>query len=150
MLAFQRSLPSPLEGFVVFDSMLVSAEIDRQSLRNLRDLRRGFLPRLSPDGSRLAYFQRATPARVIVMTLETGENRRSPNRVPWPLTSLRFPSPGGINRWSGVLRATRWYFVERDEGLHAHPSIPYVSDGRNGIDDPRGDAGSNQRCARVV
>ena len=73
VLAFQRSLPSPGEGFLLFDSRLVVGEIDRQSLRNLIDVRDGFLPRLSPDGSRLAYFQRSDPARVLVMTRATGE-----------------------------------------------------------------------------
>ena len=73
VLAFQRSLPSPGEGFLLFDSRLIVGEIDRQSLRNLIDVRDGFLPRLSPDGSRLAYFQRASPARVLVMTRGTGE-----------------------------------------------------------------------------
>jgi Tol biopolymer transport system component len=132
VLAFQRSLPSPLEGFVVFDSMLVAAEIDRQSLRNLRDLRRGFLPRLSPDGSRLAYFQRATPARVIVMTLETGEEQTLSESGSLAAHIPSFP----VAWWDQPLvwspSGDALYFVDREEAS-ARIRRLRISEGRNGL-----------------
>lgn len=76
VVAFQRSLPSPREGFMVVDSTLIVRDVDGQTLRDdARDEGEGYLPRLSPDGSRLAYFQvnGQKAAKVRLKTRATGE-----------------------------------------------------------------------------
>jgi len=137
VLAFQRSLPSPREGFVVMDSMLVAAEIDRQALRNMRDVREGFLPRLSPDGSRLAYFQRAPSggARVLMMTLGTGETLSLSESGTLAANLPSFP----VVWWDQPLvwspSGDALYFVERDGGNAAPTRIRRlrVAEGKNGL-----------------
>jgi dipeptidyl aminopeptidase/acylaminoacyl peptidase len=135
VVAFQRSLPSPREGFVVMDSMLVVGEADRQGLRGLRDISNGFFPRLSPDGSRLAYYQRpsaSAPTRVIVTNRTTGETltlsedgtligHRASFPVSWSDQPMVWSQGGDI-----------LYFVDRQEKAY-RLRRERVADGQGGL-----------------
>ena len=122
MLAFQRSLPSPREGFLVMDSTLVAGEIQGNSLNSskLQNVRDGFLPRLSPDGSRLAYLQRAPEnrARVFVLTLETGETLPLSESASLVAHAPSFPVVWLDQQLVWSPSGDALYFVDRDESSY--------------------------------
>ena len=116
VIAFQRSLPSPREGFLVEDTMLVHGAVERQSLSDLTDVRDGFLPQLSPDGMRLAYLQRSTAnsARVLVTTRATGETLTLSEGGSFAAHLASFPVVWADQLMSWSPSGDALYFVDRD------------------------------------
>jgi Tol biopolymer transport system component len=73
-LVFQRSQPSPAQGFQILDSKLFSAGMTGGSLLSEpRPAADGFAGLLSPDGARLAYLQRGNePGRTTLFVRHLG------------------------------------------------------------------------------
>ena len=76
-LVFQRSLPSPVEGFLQMDSDIYLADVTnpKARLERAKKVATGLAPQLSPDAKYLAYLQRGqnTPGqeRLFVRNLNT-------------------------------------------------------------------------------
>ncbi len=90
-LAFQRSLPSPVEGFLQMDTDIFGASFTREATRlePARRLATGLAPQLSPDGQWLAYLQRGrnTPAlgRLMARRMLNAEVLEISSAVPLPM-----------------------------------------------------------------
>ena len=116
-IAFQRSLPSPAEGFLQMDSDIFVAEVPGPASRlaTLKKAGTGLAPRLSPDGKLLAYLQRSSAAsaaaQLLVRNVETSALQTLSSLVPL-LPAVPFPVD-----WTeqGVVWASAddLYFVER-------------------------------------
>jgi serine/threonine protein kinase len=72
-LAFQRSQPSPIEGFLQLDTDIFVTDVPASLSGPLapKKVATGFAPRLSPDGQRLAYLQRSREPRGRVQLMVT-------------------------------------------------------------------------------
>ena len=95
-IAFQRSQPSPVEGFLQRDSDIVIADISAATgMTNVTKVATGFAPRLSPDGQHVAYLQRSGPSpqtNLMIMTVEArvptavSSSMTTPSTHPFPVT----------------------------------------------------------------
>jgi serine/threonine protein kinase len=95
-VAFQRSQPSPVVGFLQTDSDIVLADISASGMSGATKVATGFAPRLSPDGRHVAFLQRsASPSpqtNLVVMNVETrvashlSASMRTPPNHPFPVT----------------------------------------------------------------
>jgi hypothetical protein len=77
-VAFQRARPTPEEGFQFIDARVLAADATRGGALEPQTIDDGFGPRLSADGSWVAYYQRLperTRLRLLVKNLSTGEVR---------------------------------------------------------------------------
>lgn len=117
VVAFQRSLPSPREGFVVLDSTLVLANAEGQSVTGMRDVSDGSLPRLSPDGLRLAYHQRApnNRARVRVINRDTGQTLTLSETGMFGANLVSFPVVWADQPMVWSPSGDALYFVDRED-----------------------------------
>ena len=116
-LVFQRSLPSPVEGFLQMDSDIYLADVTnpKARLERAKKVATGLAPQLSPDAKYLAYLQRGqnTPGqeRLFVRNLNTSAvDKLSSNLllpandnfpVAWIEQNMAWASPEDL------------YFVER-------------------------------------
>jgi Tol biopolymer transport system component len=119
VVAFQRSLPSPIEGFLQMDSDIFIAALTAPWTRvaEPRKVGTGLAPQLSPDGKLLAYLQRAEGgqglAQLLVRNVETtGLEKLSSTAVlpsgsnfpvDWTEQNVAWASPEDL------------YFVERGD-----------------------------------
>jgi len=115
--------------------MLVIGDVNQQSLGKQSDVRDGFLPRLSPDGSRLAYLQRATAtrARVLVTTRDTGETvtLSESGTLASHITSFPVVFSDQPLAWSPSGDAL--YFVERQDASYRIRRQVVSPDGLKGL-----------------
>ena len=81
-VAFQRSQPSPVEGFLEMDTDIFVADIPEPVGRISGErVATGWLPILSPDGRRLVYLQRTSEARGLAQLFAMDLDARTPRRV---------------------------------------------------------------------
>jgi Tol biopolymer transport system component len=89
-IAFQRTKPTPTEGFEFMDARVLFAPMTGNSLEP-QQIADGFWPRLSPDGTWLAHYQRIPgrdQLRILVKNLVTGEGRMLTERATLPGLSV--------------------------------------------------------------
>ena len=124
-VAFQRTKPLAVEGFVQLDTDIFIADAAEpgSSPQRATKVATGHAPRLSPDGQYLAYLQRSqksTSAVLIVMKLDTLERRTASSMMVIP-SSTTFPLD-----WTE--QSVAWtslgdlYYVERA----AKPNVPQL------------------------
>jgi len=95
-VAFQRSLPSPVEGFLQMDSDIFIADVTGPSTRlaTPRKVATGLAPRLSPDGRALAYLLRGqdltSQAQLMVKNIQTSVVEKVSSAVQLP-SGTNFP-----------------------------------------------------------
>jgi serine/threonine protein kinase len=126
-LAFQRSQPSPVEGFLQMDTDIFVADMPPSLIGPLapRKVATGFAPRLSRDGSRLAYLQRSRdqPGRILLMAQPVGASApvTVSSQVSIP-ANVSFPVEW-IEQTVAWASADDLYFIERDaDGPGSHVS----------------------------
>ena len=111
-VAFQRSAPSPVEGFAQMDSDIFVAELEGPEPKAGKEKKAGvgFAPRLSPDGRFLAYLQRSheSPGMANLMVYDVGTAKTEtasstamlPSYVGFPMTwiqrNLAWASPEDV------------------------------------------------------
>ena len=123
-LVFQRTHPKPQEGFQFLDAQVFTAPLDASSL-DAQQLGDGFDPRLSPDGTWVAYYQRlpgVRSLRVLVKNLGNGETRTLSDRGAMPAiaaTGLPVDRVGQTMAWSPN-GADLFYLALSDAGPEVH------------------------------
>jgi hypothetical protein len=115
-LVFQRSQPSPAQGFLILDSKLMVSRLNEAGVASdPKPVADGFAATVSPDGQWLAYFQRAadrTHTTLFVKRLETDDTITVSTTCPLPVLSM-FPVEWGerLVAWSASSREL--YFIDR-------------------------------------
>jgi Tol biopolymer transport system component len=123
-IVFQRTRPTPQEGFQfldaeVFEAPFVSSALDAKRIAD------GFGPRLSSDGTWVAYYQRipgVRSMRVLAKNLATGESRTLSDRGALPaiaVTQLPVDLVGQTMAWSRT-GATLFYLAVGEGGHEVH------------------------------
>jgi serine/threonine protein kinase len=118
-LAFQRSEPSPIEGALLLDAKLFVGPLDASHFASPpRPVGSGFAAHLSPDGSRVAYFQRAsgTRARLQVKHVDTDETLTLSSTCPLP-AYLSFPLEWADQNLEWSPSGAEAYFVDQPGGF---------------------------------
>jgi hypothetical protein len=119
-VAFQRTRPSPVEGFLQMDSDIFVSDVaeNARTLIRSRKVGTGIAPQLSPDGKRLAYMQgaaeRSPLTQLLVTDLQTSRVEKVTSAavlpsaaifpVDWTEQNLTWTSPEDL------------YFVGRRQG----------------------------------
>jgi len=125
-LTFQRSQPSPVEGFLQMDTDIFVADVQSPIGAPIAPKRvaAGFAPRLSPDGRLLAYLERSRnpPGRVqlMVKNIQANLTVTVSSRLSIP-ANFGFPV-AWIEQTVVWTTAEDLYFVERVEEAGAHVS----------------------------
>jgi serine/threonine protein kinase len=123
-IVFQRTQPTPQEGFQFLDAQVFEAPFATAAL-DAKSVADGFGPRLSPDGSWVAYYQRLPgirSLRVMVKNLVTGESRTLSDRGAMPAiaaTGMPVDLVGQTMTWSPT-GATLFYLAVVDAGYEVH------------------------------
>jgi hypothetical protein len=115
-VVFQRSPPSPSRGFLLLDSKLYSGALDASGFSaDPQPIADGFAPRLSPNGTRVAYFQR-TPgaARATLLVKELNSDRTFPIGKTCPLPPFfPFPADWAEHSIAWDSTGTSLYFIDQ-------------------------------------
>ena len=137
-LVFQRSQPSPAQGFLILDSKLMVSRLNEAGVASdPKPVADGFAASVSPDGRWLAYFQRGadlTRTTLFVKSLDTDNTITVSTTCPLPVLSI-FPVDWAerLLAWSPSSREL--YFVDhptpdasairifRPGALHADPPL---------------------------
>ena len=139
VVVFQRSQPSPSRGFLLLDSKLFSGALTATGFStDPQAVAEGFAPRLSPDGTRVAYFQRNPGvARTTLLVKELNSDRTVPISTTCPLPPfLPFPADWAEHSLAWDPSGTSLYFIEQQEthtirrvrlGSDAPPPPPLVT-----------------------
>ena len=120
-IVFQRTTPTPQEGFQFLDARVLSASFDAAPLE-AQHVADGFGPRLSRDGTWVAYYQRIPGARrlrVLVKNLITGEARTVSEQGEMPAiaaTSMPVDWIGQTLAWSPS--GTQLFYVAIGDAGH--------------------------------
>jgi serine/threonine protein kinase len=120
-VAFQRSLPSPVEGFLAMDTDIFVADVTAPQTRliNARKVGTGLAPGLSPDGRLLAYLQRAPEApgqaQLMVTDVDNGRVEKLSATVLPSVSSFPVDWTEQTFAWAS---AQDLYFVERAGSPH--------------------------------
>jgi Tol biopolymer transport system component len=123
-IVFQRTRPTPQEGFQFLDAQVFTAPLDASSL-DAQPVGDGFDPRLSPDGTWVAYYQRLPglrSLRVLAKNLGNGETRTLSDRGTMPAitaTGLPVDRVGQTMAWS-PRGANLFYLALSDAGPEVH------------------------------
>ena len=89
-IVFQRTRPTPQEGFQFLDAQVLSAPFGTSAL-DATPVSEGFAPRISADGTWVAYYQRlpgVQALRLLVKNLSTGEGRAITDRGVMPAIAI--------------------------------------------------------------
>jgi serine/threonine protein kinase len=120
-LVFQRTQPTPQEGFQFLDAQVRAAPFGT-STADAQTIADGFGPRLSPDGQWVAFYQRLPgirSLRVLVKNLVNGESRTLSDRGLMPAitaTSMPVDWIGQTMAWSPM--GTQLFFLAVSGGGH--------------------------------
>ena len=123
-IVFQRTRPTPQEGFQFLDAHVLSGRFGESSLE-AQVVGDGFAPRVSADGTWVAYYQRLPDPkrlRVLVKNLQNGELRTLSDHGAMPaITATRTPVDrvGQTMAWSPA-GGTLFYLALGDEGPEVH------------------------------
>jgi len=118
VVVFQRSQPSPSRGFLMLDSKLYSGSVDGSGFSaDPQAVADGFAPRVSPDGARVAYFQR-TPGvgRTTLFVKELHSDRTATVSATCPLPPFSpFPADWAERSLAWDPAGTSLYFIEQQD-----------------------------------
>ena len=123
-IVFQRTRPTPQEGFQFLDAQVFSATFTGSPVEP-QPIAEGFGPRLSPDGQWVAYYQRLPGVRnmrVLIKSLATGEGRTLSDRGVLPAitaTSMPVDLVGQTMAW-GPNGTHLFYLAIGDAGYEVH------------------------------
>ena len=123
-IVFQRTRPTPQEGFQFLDAQVLDAPFVSAAL-DAKPVADGFGPRLSSDGTWVAYYQRipgVRSMRVLAKNLVTGESRTLSDHGVLPaiaVTQLPVDLVGQTMAWSPV-GATLFYLAVAEAGHEVH------------------------------
>jgi Tol biopolymer transport system component len=131
-IAFQRSQPSPAEGFLQTDSDIVLANISPASgISGAAKIATGFAPRLSPDGRYVAYLQRSSNpsprTNLIVMNAESRQANHLSPAMTAP-SNHAFPVHWSEQTFTWISN-DELYFVERTTQPAGSRIVRYRLDG---------------------
>ncbi len=123
-IAFQRTRPTPHEGFQFLDARVFVAPLAPSSLE-AQPIADGFSPRLSADGAWLAYYQRLPDLRhfrLLVKNLATGEERTISDRSDMQVVTAALLPVEWLNRtmtWSPT-EPHLYFIVSGADGSSGH------------------------------
>jgi hypothetical protein len=135
-VAFQRTRRTPQEGFQFLDAQVLAASFGNAAL-DTQIVGDGFAPRLSPDGTWVAFYQRLPGLprlRVLVKNVANGESRTLSEHGAMPAiaaTGTPVDRVGQTLAWSPK-GTTLFYLAVADHGPEVHrvdfavPSPPAV------------------------
>ena len=118
-VVFQRTRPTPQEGFQFLDARVFVAPLATSALE-AQPVADGFSPRLSADGAWVAYYQRLPDPRrfrLMVKNLVTGEERTITDHCDLPVVTAASVPVEWINQtmtWGNA--GTLYFIVAGDSG----------------------------------